>query len=120
MSAAMSFDDLRALAEEDDGVVGLVLGGSRGKGAFVDASSDFDTYVIVREHTDARRLRLSSRRGEPVEILVLTLDEFRAHAAPNSESAWNRYSFAHVRAEVDKLDGEIQRLVDEKGSLAPG
>lgn len=120
MSAAMSFDQLRALAETDEGVVGLVLGGSRGKGAFVDESSDFDSYLIVRGHADVRRLRLSSHRGAPVELVVLTLEEFRGYAAPSSGTEWDCYSFAHVRAELDKLDGEIQRLLDEKGSLAPG
>jgi hypothetical protein len=32
-------------------------------------------------------------------------------------SAWNRPTFLHVRVEIDKLAGEIQRLVDEKAGL---
>ena len=30
---------------------------------------------------------------------------------------WDRYSYAHVSALIDKRDGEIQRLIDEKGKI---
>jgi hypothetical protein len=47
------------------------------------------------------------------------LDEFRTHGLPGSGKEWNRPTFQHVRVEVDKLDGEIRRLVDEKARLTP-
>jgi hypothetical protein len=46
----------------------------------------------------------------------MSLAEFRRHAAVGSELEWNRYTFAHVIAELDK-SGEIQQLLDEKGTL---
>ena len=49
------------------------------------------------------------------------LEEFRTHGLPGSGSSseWNRPTFLHVRVEIDKLDGEIRRLVDEKAQLRP-
>ncbi len=45
----MTFEDLLREAEADPDVVGIVLGGSRGKGALVTERSDHDVWVIVRE-----------------------------------------------------------------------
>ncbi len=50
---------LEPLLEEtrrDENVVGVVLFGSRGKGAFVTEASDWDVFVVVRELPDVDRL----------------------------------------------------------------
>ncbi len=110
------YDTVLELAQRDDGVLGLVLGGSHGKGVFVRPESDHDLYLVVRD-PDTYRRRFRTRRGDPVEVLVFSLEEFRAHAAVGSASEWNRYSFAHVEPVVDKTGGELARIVEEKGRL---
>jgi hypothetical protein len=115
MSADEAYAELRALARRDPNVVGLFLGGSRGKGVATEYS-DYDVYVIVAKNVGEYRRKFPLRRGEDPEVIVLSLAEFKRHAAIGSELEWNRYTFAHVRAELDKT-GEIQQLLDEKGSL---
>jgi predicted nucleotidyltransferase len=115
VSADEAYAELRALARRDPNVVGLFLGGSRGKGLATE-HSDYDVYVIVVRKVGEYRRRFPFRHGDDPEIIVLSLAEFRRHAAVGSELEWNRYNFAHVRAELDKT-GEIQQLLNEKGSL---
>jgi hypothetical protein len=110
-----AYAELRALARRDPNVVGLFLGGSRGKGVATE-HSDYDVYVIVDKKVGEYRRRFPLRHGDDPEVIVLSVAEFRRHAAVGSELEWNRYTFAHVRAELDKT-GEIQQLLDEKGSL---
>ncbi len=133
---AESFRRLQERAEEDPGVVGFILGGSRGKGR-ASSHSDYDVYVIVKE--DHLRPYVESLRREfPAheryiwvedgaeklkvdgfgDIVVFTVSEFERHAAVGTEYEWNRYNFAHVKVSIDK-NGTIQRLVDEKGVLPP-
>ena len=115
MSADEAYAELRTLARRDPNVVGLFLGGSRGKGVAAELS-DYDVYLIVERRIGEYRRRFPFRHGDDPEVIVLSLAEFRRHAAVGSKLEWNRYNFAHVRAELDKT-GEIQQLLDEKGSL---
>jgi len=118
MSAWPSYEELVALARREDDVLGLVLGGSRGKGPFVHAESDYDAYLIVRD-PEAYRKRFPTRHGDPVQVIVLTLDELEAHAEVGSDTEWNRYTFAHLDPVVDKTGGRLAQIVEEKGRLAP-
>jgi Nucleotidyltransferase domain len=119
VSADEAYAGLRSLAERDPNIIGLILGGSRGKG-LATPRSDYDVYLVVRENEEEYRERFPFRHGDPVEVIVGSLEWFRAHAEVTSETEWNRYTFAHVRVELDKTGGEIQRLVDAKGKLPPG
>jgi hypothetical protein len=110
-----AYAELRALAKRDPNVVGLFLGGSRGKG-LVTERSDYDVYMIVSRKVGEYRRRFPLRHGDDPEVIIFSLAEFRRHAAVGSASEWNRYTFAHVVAEIDKT-GEIQALLDEKGAL---
>jgi len=89
-------DALLADAREDDNVIGLVVFGSRGKGAYVDERSDWDVFVVVREQRGDRPFR----HGERVETVELTLEELR------SPPAWQRYALAWVEPQLDKT-GEV-------------
>ena len=115
----MVYEELVRAAMDDEGVVGLVLAGSRGKRAFVGPHSDHDVYLVVQEDPRRYSERFASRRGDAVEVWVMSLAEFRMHAEAGSDFEWNRYTFAHADVVVDKLDGEIRRLTEEKGRLAP-
>ena len=115
------FSQLLAEVDGDETIVGVVLGGSRGKGALVEPVSDYDVYLLVDRDADVGRCerRYGRSRGGPLEVAVLSVDGFRAHGAIGSETEWDRYTFAHVGAVVDKRGGEISRLVREKQQLTP-
>lgn len=98
-------------ARADPTVVGIVVFGSRGAGAFVVADSDVDAMVIVAGTNDEAE-RWATRHGSEVEVWAMTLEEFRGHALPGTPSAWNRPTFLRVRIDLDRLDGEIGRIVE--------
>ncbi len=104
-----------ASAAADENVVGVVLSGSRGAGMFVTDRSDFDVFVVTREPDE----RWPFVHGAPIESVPLTLEEFETYALPSSNAAWNRPAFLYARVEIDKLDGEIERMVDRKRRLSP-
>ncbi len=114
--SARLYEELLQRAQADDNVLGLILAGSRGAGIFATDRSDFDTYLILRTPEDGWR----AGHGEPVEIWPLTIEEFRRHALVGEPDAWNRPTFLYARAEIDKLDGEIKRLVEQKARLTSG
>ena len=97
------FDVLLAEAGEDENVIGLVVFGSRGKGAYVDDErSDWDVFVVVRERRGDRPFR----HGDRIETVEVTLDELR------NQPAWNRYSLAWVQPQLDKTGEVAEALLD--------
>jgi hypothetical protein len=102
-------DDLLSRCESDPGVVGVLLTGSRGRAGATNAHSDFDVYVIV---TASAAKRWRTTRTPQLDTIVMSIGQFRE---PGRESA--RYSFAHARVLLDRLGGELARLVAAKGSL---
>jgi len=115
----MTFDELLARCEADPRIVGVFLGGSRGKNANVRLDSDYDVRVVVAR-ADADLLAvLDVPRGGEVDVAVSTLHEFRTHGLDGSGTDWDRYTFVRGRVLLDKLGGEIERLVDEKARLRP-
>jgi hypothetical protein len=101
----LRFEELLEQARADRRVVGLFLGGSRGKGANVRPDSDYDVRVVG----DAGHF--GTPRGLPVEVAVMSLDRFRDYPE------WDRYTLTHTTALIDRT-GEIQRVIDEKGRLS--
>lgn len=99
----------------DDRVVGLVVGGSRGKGLATSAS-DWDVYLVIANGVNAEDVLAELDLSHPQLDLcaVLTVDEFEAHAQPGSADAWNSYNFAHLRPTLDKTGGTLQKLCDAK------
>ena len=118
MSGGDELAALLELARRDERVVGFFLSGSRGKAdALAGPGSDYDVRVILEDEDHELRAGLSTERGGRIEAWVATLPELEAYAEAGSDSAWDRYSFTHVRVLVDKCDGLVQRLVDRKGRL---
>jgi hypothetical protein len=113
-------DDLYAAmlrrADEDARIVGMYLGGSRGKGATTE-HSDYDCDIVVVDHDAAEYRARFGGDDAGFNLGVFGLSELRAHAAFGSASEWDRYNYAHLTAVVDKLDGEIQRIMDEKATV---
>ena len=94
-------------AEASPDVLGVVLMGSRGFDHFVTARSDHDALVIVAGDPSPWQ----RDHGSAVETWPMTIEQFRAHAL--TVDMWNRPAFLGVRVILDRLDGEIARLVEE-------
>jgi hypothetical protein len=110
------FDGLARDCEADPAVIGLVLGGSRGKGFGTD-ESDWDFHLIVAPdavHTWSGRLDRERLHG--LDGSALTLEEFASYAAWDGPFAWDRYSFADAEIVIDRT-GEITTLVADKGRI---
>lgn len=101
----LTFDELVERAGADDRVVGLFLGGSRGKHANVRPDSDYDVR-IVGDAADRE-----TPRGSHIEVSVMPLERFRDYPE------WDRYTLTHTEPVIDRT-GEIQRVIDEKGQLS--
>ena len=103
---------------KDASVVGLFLSGSRGKG-FESPHSDYDVRIVFVDDAALKKAADTYRvfeQGQVIELGYTTLEELRTYAQLGSEFAWDRYSFAHVTALVDKT-GALQPLIDAKGKL---
>jgi hypothetical protein len=111
-----AFAELLETARGDDRVVGLFLGGSRGKGDAATERSDYDVYLITRHPLPADDGTYRARPGL-IDLIPFSLEQFRSHAEPGDAMEWNRYTFAHVSVLLDKLDGTISELVSAKGRL---
>jgi hypothetical protein len=105
-------------ARNDAEVLGFALTGGRGKG-FVTEHSDYDIYIVVTDgYTEAAKRKYPSTiTPYKFDILVHTLESLREYASFGSPIAWDRYNFAHVKTVFDRTDGEIQRIIDEKGTI---
>ncbi len=111
-----AFLNIRQDAQREETILGFVVTGSRGRG-FANQWSDYDFAIFVDdaafEHYQQRYANLPSG----AHLYIFTLDSFRARAAWGSADAWERYTWAHLDVEFDRTDGEIKRLLDEKGRV---
>lgn len=103
-----AFDELLREARDDDNVVGIVVFGSRGKGAFVTERSDWDVFVVVNEHRSERPFV----HGAELETVEVTLDEL------GHQPAWNRYSLTWLEPQLDKT-GEVAVVLREAVRVDP-
>src|SRR5690242_14328821 len=98
------YQEIISLAENDPNVLGFVLSGSRGKG-FATEHSDYDCTMIVDD--EALGVYLARMRDLPplFDVAVYTLQEFDECAAWGGAMAWDKYNWAHLRAQIDKTGG---------------
>ena len=103
-------------AENDPNIIGFFLGGSRGKG-FQTKDSDYDTYIIVEDNIVIEyKEKYPLRKSKGIDLIVFSFSEFKKYASWGSSEAWDRYSFAHVKTQLDK-NGKIQELLDDKAKV---
>ncbi|MEW1681048.1 hypothetical protein [Streptomyces sp. T12] len=108
-----------ALATADPTVVGLVLKGSRAHDGMTTRHSDHDLYVVLAADSATGLSRFSGRRGAELDLVVVSLTEFRAAGMPPFE----RYALARARIvlhRLDRLDGSIARILADKALLDAG
>ena len=114
--ADILFQGMLARAHVDANIVGLYLGGSRGKRAET-IHSDYDCDIVVLDEVVSEYRTRFGGDDAGFNLGVFGLSEFRTYAAIGSSREWDRYNFAHLDALVDKLDGEIQRIIDDKATM---
>lgn len=111
-----TYQKLINLAKRDKNIIGFILNGSRGKG-FGNHDSDYDCTIIVKndilEEYEEKFLNLP----DGIELRVFSIESFSRHAKWGSDEAWDRYNWTHLKATVDKMNGKIQELIDEKGHI---
>lgn len=104
-------------AQDDPNILGFFLKGSRGKGR-VTPNSDYDMLVVTKDAVAEeyqKNFEAEDLKGNDLSLYGII--EFRRYAAWGTEAVWDRYDFAHIKVEIDKLGGEIQKIVDEKGKI---
>jgi hypothetical protein len=107
----MTCDEWIQFARDEPRVLGMIVTGSRGRGALVHDASDWDLRVVVRDGEEPFADSLDTPHGSDVEVSAATLTALR------TSPQWDRYSYAHAQVPVDKLDGQVRRLVDARGTL---
>jgi len=109
-----------ARSEADPEVVGLILTGSRARGSFARDDSDWDVRVVLRDDVDDATLgRWELPHGSTIEGFAVRLADFATVGMPGTPSAWDRYSYVRATLVLDKLDGEIARLLAAKAIRPP-
>lgn len=109
------FEQILEKAREDNRVIGLILAGGRGKGMSTKYS-DYDIALIATEASISEVKSEYKGQQDVIDIGVLSISQFRDYAKIGTEEDWDRYTYAHIKAQIDKT-GEIQKIIDEKGIL---
>ncbi|MEV6393434.1 hypothetical protein AB0M39_01380 [Streptomyces sp. NPDC051907] len=109
----VGYDAFLEFAAADSAVVGLVLKGSRAHEGMTTDHSDHDLYVVLDDGATTALTRFSGHRTPELDLVILSLDEFRAAGMPGFE----RYALARARIVLDRLDGGIARILAGKARL---
>ena len=119
MTKDEKYQALVAEAQADPNVIGMILGGGRGKGQFTE-HSDYDPELVAIDGPAAiEKYKKYTEKDVIDSIHAFTMDEFRAHAALGSEFAWDAYNYAHTKPVFDKSN-QLQAIVDEKARIPKG
>lgn len=104
-------------ATADPGVVGLVLSGSQVHAGMPTAHSDYDLHVVVRDESVPVLAALDRFRSAHLDLVVITLAQFRTRGMPGRPDSFARYSYVHAEVLFDRLDGTVAGILDEKRTL---
>ncbi len=119
-------DDLafRALcdeAERNPSIIGLFLGGGRGKG-MITKYSDYDVYIIVKDGLADEVMASLAGEASPFhefckgnDIIVRDAGGLKAYP-PWSQGDDMAYDFLYLKAIIDKT-GIVQPILDEKSKM---
>lgn len=109
------FEQILEKAKSDNRIIGLILTGGRGKNMFTE-NSDYDIAIITTDESVLSVKEEYKGKRDIIDIGILPISRFRTYAAVGTAEDWDRYTYAHIKAQIDKT-GEIQKIIDEKGIL---
>ncbi|MFD9326329.1 hypothetical protein [Streptomyces sp. NPDC060065] len=109
----IAYDAFVEIAAADSAVVGIVLKGSRAHEGMTTEHSDHDLYVVLTDGVTTALTRFTGHRTPELDLVILSLDEFRAAGMPGFE----RYALARARIVLDRLDGVIAQILADKARL---
>jgi hypothetical protein len=121
-TGAQTYAELERRAREDPAILAFWLGGSRGMGRPTQWS-DWDIGLIIADNAYekfcaeiglAEGFQADWRPG--VDLSARTFPQFEAFADWNSDERGYRYTFAHLKALIDKT-GRAQPLIDAKARV---
>ncbi|MBB5107360.1 hypothetical protein FHS40_006477 [Streptomyces spectabilis] len=78
--------------------------------------SDHDLYVVLADGAKTDLTRFTGHRTPELDLVVLSLVEFRAAGMPGFE----RYALARAKVVFDRLDGVIAQILTSKARLGAG
>ncbi|MGW3729236.1 hypothetical protein [Streptomyces sp. NPDC000851] len=110
----LTYEAFVARAVADPDVVGLVLKGSQAHDGMATKQSDHDVYVILADDANTDLTGLDGHRSAELDLIVVTVESFRRLGG------WERYALARGRVLLDRLDGEISKIIAAKGRLDIG
>jgi hypothetical protein len=110
----LTYDAFVELATADPAVVGLVLKGSQAHDGMVTPYSDHDLYVVVADDVRTELTRFAGHRTAELDLVIVTLTEFRGPGTPD----WERYALARAQIVLDRLDGDMARILAGKARLS--
>lgn len=113
-------DAMKNYALESNFVIGFYISGSYAKGLIHDRSDLDPVFVVDKGAKEQVGQDLRKRFDlKNCDLCVYTLDEFRnLSTAGTSGMGSDRYDYAHLTVEIDKTGGEIQKIVEQNGSLS--
>ena len=113
------FNEFVEEARNDPNIIGFFLSGSRGKNRETKYS-DYDIGVIVKEKVvKIYKKEYQKKNKPPFGFSVASLPEFKKHAEIGSPFEWDRPSYTHVKAIIDKTN-KLQKIIDKKGKIPKG
>ena len=99
-------EEIMEETQNDPNIIGLFSTGSCGKGMITE-SSDYDATMIVKDEVrEEYANKYKGFGGILCDLSVKNLKELKDAAVWGSPTAWDRYNYTHLKAEVDKT-GEI-------------
>jgi len=111
------YEQILKEAKENDDIVGFILVGSRGKG-FENEHSDYDAVLISSdEGATVLSKKYGKKKFDNLDLSIRSLSDFKTFAGWESPESWDRYNYAHVKILVDKTNGELEKIVQEKGQI---
>ncbi|WP_237773160.1 hypothetical protein [Streptomyces luteocolor] len=108
-----------AQATVDPDVAGLILSGSQAHEGMQTSHSDFDVHVVLREGASSPIRHLDGFRSAHLDLVVMTLNDFRRRGLGGDPMSWLRYAYVHAQVLFDGLDGVIGSILDTKRTLSP-
>lgn len=105
----------RNLADHGDGLLGLVLSGSAGRGVATDRS-DLDVLVVLSDEAAAER---TTAHSSEVDEIPWSRSELDTVGAFGTEDWWCRWSCAWAPVLLDRTGGALSDAVRRQATLSP-